>query len=417
MATLYLRKVVLLHASLVLHAHGRADFDEETCPMSWAAPAAVGESLVQTSSVRFLEEDGLNTLESSSLDRSAFLPLLIQQDASVGLARETESQAARLGPWLVQIGESAYARFKAVSNTDKSPPTWLIFVVTLLFVNVIIVFIMILRPAAFGSGNGRGEQALTEEQWADRKGEARGASPTRSFPKMSSPPNPTRTWANSVGTPKYGNEDDPSKLPAGVPSDTQFCPDLVVPQHCECILVLPLNMSQAKSKFEVTDVNGGPILCVVPEPQENGRLWRASITASSGEMLAQCCEVRHQPTGVSTGEFHLLRAGGQYFAKLVHSPLQDSYLLTLLNGGVLRFWGNFEKYTVNITDEANRLFATTEIGPSDFNPHGKYCRLRVDALGDVGLALCGLLCVGQHEMSQRGQSIQGSGQSNVPRTA
>jgi hypothetical protein len=203
----------------------------------------------------------------------------------------------------------------------------------------------------------------------------------------------------------YSSDDDePSKFSTGgVPSDSQFCPDLVVPQHCECILILPLDISQAVSAFEVTDVNGSSVLRVVPQPPTAGRLWRATITSASGELLAQCCEARHQANSTAASEYHLMRAGGQYFAKLMHSPVQDRYLLTLLSGGVLHFWGNFENRVVNITDDANRLFATTEIGSADYDPQGKYCRLRVAPLADVGLALCGLLCVGQHTLSQRNQ--------------
>lgn len=192
-----------------------------------------------------------------------------------------------------------------------------------------------------------------------------------------------------------------TKKRIATPSEMQCCPDLVVPQHCECILLLPLDLGKTHSSFAITDVNGSPVLNASPQAASMMNPWRATVTTATGENLVQCCEARQGPEA----EFHILKAGGQLFARLTYSPSRDGvgdrYLLTLRSGAVLHFWGNFENCAVNITDDGNRLLSTTEIGPANFDLEGKYCRLRVAPLADVGLALCGLLCIGQHMTSQR----------------
>lgn len=207
------------------------------------------------------------------------------------------------------------------------------------------------------------------------------------------------------------SDDDERQMPKRIPtaSEMQCCPDLVVPQHCECILLLPLDLGKTNTSFAIIDVNGSPVLHASPQAASMLNPWRATVTTATGEQLVQCCEARQGPEA----EFHILRAGGQLFAKLTYSPspdgVRDRYLLTLRSGAALHFWGNFDNCAVNITDDGNRLLSTTEIGPANFAPDGKYCRLRVAPLADVGLALCGLLCIGQHMTSQRLTSLERQG--------
>jgi hypothetical protein len=219
--------------------------------------------------------------------------------------------------------------------------------------------------------------------------------PNQGFPGSylgsSTPPPPMGSGSASRGT-----------SPRMAYRDGSFCPELIVPQQSECILLMPIDSARRSSSFEVTDVNGNIVLRVVPEQPRFGNLWRASIQTANGELLAQCCEARYQPSSGAAREFLLLRAGGDTYGKLRHSPAQDRYLLTLVNGTSLHFWGNFENQSVNFTDDKDRLFATTETGVSaDFDPRGQYCRLRIAPLVDVGLTLCGLLCIGQHMTDQK----------------
>jgi hypothetical protein len=180
-------------------------------------------------------------------------------------------------------------------------------------------------------------------------------------------------------------------------TDSQFCPDLIVPQHNECILCMPLNSDWANSSFEITDADGKEVLRVVTEPATAGRLWRATVTTTSGAVLAQCCEARSQASSsYSPPEFQLMRAGGQIWATLKPYPSNDRYSLTLLAGPSLQIFGNFDNHAINITDDRNRLYANTEIGPVAFDHGRQYCKVRVAPLADVGLALCGFLCVRHH---------------------
>jgi hypothetical protein len=126
-------------------------------------------------------------------------------------------------------------------------------------------------------------------------------------------------------------------------------------------------------------------------------LFGLQLKTSQGEMLAQCCPVRSDlMPGVQGGiEFQLLRADGEYFARLTRSQGEDRYMLSTVVGLQLHFWGSFEHYAVNITDEAAKLLATTEKCHVDFDPSGRYYRLRAAPLTDIGIVLCSLLCVHQ----------------------
>lgn len=183
--------------------------------------------------------------------------------------------------------------------------------------------------------------------------------------------------------------------------EAQFCPDLVVPQHCECILLVPFNTSGAGAmSFDISDMNGSTVLRATThnpggsEHSLGAGLWRVFLTSAAGDALAQCREVR--PSTSSAGpsgatEFHFLRNGGHYFAKLMARG-QDRYELHTLAGKRLHFWGNFQARAVNVTDDSGRLLATTELHTESFEDAQRF-RLRVAPLTDVGLALCGLLCI------------------------
>lgn len=192
-----------------------------------------------------------------------------------------------------------------------------------------------------------------------------------------------------------------------------FCPDLIVPQGCECILIIPVRPINDDPPFEVTDMNGNVVLGVserlttlhsshrmaANRMQDDAPSMRRLIIATAqGDILAQCCAARpSKPPGErGSAEFHLLRASGEYFATLTRngSP-QDQYALQTLNGKRLHFWGSFESqyHAVNITDQEGKLVATTENCTVTFDGTAEYYRLRVAPLTDVGLVLCSLLCI------------------------
>lgn len=176
-----------------------------------------------------------------------------------------------------------------------------------------------------------------------------------------------------------------------------FCPDLVVPQQCECILVVPVYAPVGS--FSISDMNGRPVLQANTQMQGQGLLWQLHLQTATGESLARCIEVRPNGPGSSMSlgnvEFHISDAKGNHFATLMQVQGQQRFELTTQNGFKLHFYGNFQTQAVNITDKEDSLLATTEPCGEDFDQTGIYYRLRVAPLANVGHSLCALLCIGQ----------------------
>lgn len=214
--------------------------------------------------------------------------------------------------------------------------------------------------------------------------------------------------------------------------DPYFCPDLVVPQSCECILLIPIQ-PLGQGSFEVTDLTGHAVLRVVPR-QANVKPWgpasalalggreaascrearlglqRLVLLTGHGTILAQCGLAPGRPAAAQraqgrAAEFHILRSSGDYFAKLTRNEGQERYTLGTRTGTRLYFWGSFERHAANVTDDSGKLLATTEehasgampvstpVGPAGASKESSHYKLRVAPLMDVGLVLCGLLCI------------------------
>jgi len=463
--TVWLVVLALSTASTVVvdeavHGLTNVDMDDGTCATTVTATTTLGASLMQMASARVnnvaLKEDvGIakvlalaSVMDRSSPDNSwntsspkistghdqnrtlfskervSFFPFRIHT------ALETVSSLLQTGN---AMGHSALLACISACTSSLLASTSAIF---LIFLMILCIGACAFTMIANSSGRGGLGSSLASEAQLPPELIARGKAPqqssrnlfqgspqlsvrnARAFPRVAGssklpPPLGKRSPAGRSGQPfakvmdGMSSSDDERQMTKRIatPSEMQCCPDLVVPQHCECILLLPLDLGKTHSSFAITDVNGSPVLNASPQAASMMNPWRATVTTATGEHLVQCCEARQGPEA----EFHILRAGGQLFAKLTYSPspdgVGDRYLLTLRSGAVLHFWGNFDNCAVNITDDGNRLLSTTEIGPANFDPEGKYCRLRVAPLADVGLALCGLLCIGQHMTSQRRVSI------------
>jgi len=171
-----------------------------------------------------------------------------------------------------------------------------------------------------------------------------------------------------------------------------FCPDLVVPQQCECILVVPVYAPLGN--FNICDMNGRTVLQAFTQIEGQGHLWQLHLqTVADRQTLARCIEVR-SPSG--SVEFRILDAKGMAFATLKQVQGQQRFeLTTTQNGFKLYFYGNFQTQAINVTDEDDSLLATTEPCGMDFDQTGIYYRLRVAPLANVGHSLCALLCIGQ----------------------
>lgn len=184
------------------------------------------------------------------------------------------------------------------------------------------------------------------------------------------------------------SEGDARRSTAG--ADPQFCPDLVVPEQCECILVVPVYAPAGA--FNICDMNGRAVLHANTHPPGRGGGWSLNVKTATGEVLANCIEVGRPG---SCDEFRILDAKGAFFASLVQLHSQQRFVLTTRSGYKLHLWGNFQTQAVNITDEDGGLVATTEPCGIDLDQTGAYYRLRVAPLVNVGHSLCALFCIGQ----------------------
>jgi len=227
-------------------------------------------------------------------------------------------------------------------------------------------------------------------------------------PAANSAPNKTIHTRDmgSIGHPSIGGAPPTrSTLGRSTIGGTAFCPELLVPQSCECVLVIPVGPAV---DFSITDVSGNVVLCArtstpntsanvdprdpVASAQAKGAL---TLTTVNGHTLALVCPSDSTPgtvPSVSASEFNLIRNDGECYARLACME-EGRYQLTTLGGVPLNFWGSFVDHAVNVTEEGRGLLATTELCHVDFDPSGEYYRLRVAPATDVGLVLCSLLAV------------------------
>jgi len=184
----------------------------------------------------------------------------------------------------------------------------------------------------------------------------------------------------------------------------QFCPDLVVPEQCECILVVPVYAPNGS--FSICDMHGRAVLHAFTSA--NGAAWRLDVQSATGETLARCVEARPSVGSAAAGngfEFHMLDAHGQFYARLVQLHGEERFVLTTQSGLKLHLWGNFQTQAINVSDEEDSLLATTEPCGADFGQTGSYYRLRVAPLENVGHSLCALLCIGQILRARQGSAV------------
>jgi len=221
-------------------------------------------------------------------------------------------------------------------------------------------------------------ESYNVKSWADNWG--------KNFPLGSRP--------NSQRFPAVPESNPPVAAAASAPMIVQsskvdimdfLCPDFVVPASCECNLRVPAKAVKGSS-FDVTELDGQKVMQI--NFQKQGGQQLIVLTSKSGDVLAQC-----GPAPDTPGEFHLLRAHGEYFGKLVQGNSRDEYSVRTPSGAELTFRG--AAFNVDIVDTWGRLLATTEpeIGSGTSSPGNEACVLRVAPLTDVSLVICGLLIV------------------------
>lgn len=183
--------------------------------------------------------------------------------------------------------------------------------------------------------------------------------------------------------------------------DSEFCPDLVVPQGCECILIVPSKTTRGSSRG-ITDASGNVVLHisdVVASEHQPGTLRKALVDIEN-ETLAMCGCVRQPTDDVQRQNFELLRENGEAWARLSYEAVpnsEDKCVIETKNGQQFYLVGSIRHNVLNMIDAQGSLIATTEpilqVEPGQ-TPGDTY-RLRVAPLVDVGMVLCSLICT-QH---------------------
>jgi len=338
------------------------------------------------------------------------------------------------GALLQQQAAALQQQTAELVRTRSGTGVVMLVLVLLLLAGLVVSLAAQMRPGAFRRGSGGSAAGAALIGTGLRRARSGGELSRSSSRSQSAPLRPTSPRAEPATQPasaKELNEASSRNL------DAFFCADLVVPQSCECILLVPIQ-PLTQGPFEVVDLNGNVVLQVTPRhasfrpfagsaPSTStgdagrdpaGPLQRLIVMTSYGNMLAQCGVAPGRSTSSRRGvEFHLLRAAGDYFAKLTSNDAKegggsclgatggpsfpiakDRFTLATRTGMRLHFWGSLEHHAMNVTDDPGKLLATTESGGSlekQANASGEptYYKLRVAPLMDVGLVLCGLLCI------------------------
>jgi len=205
-------------------------------------------------------------------------------------------------------------------------------------------------------------------------------------------------------------------LSSPAPQKSYLCDDLVVPQHSECLLLIPRYPPPSRERFDVLDTTGTVVLQVTKRgsgPPASAQALDAGVcrllltSAQGGDSLAQCCQVRTTsvPGSCEVTQFQVLTGAGDYFGGLSRTAQSDQYefVLSVADGQKLIFRGDKEQYSWRVTDADGKMVANTEMCHVTFEvapvagARGGYFRLRLAQQTDVGAILCGLLCI--HQLS------------------
>lgn len=199
-----------------------------------------------------------------------------------------------------------------------------------------------------------------------------------------------------------------NKVPLESSQVGDFCPDLIVPAGCECILIVPSRPKRGEP-FDITDNTGSTVLTVTDDASSAGSAFPRRALVAGGIVLATCGRAESSvPSSMLTNiDFELISSKEDVWADLKYEPRegsteQDRCTIKSKTGRQLLVMGSVRHNALNITDQHGGLLATTEpmssTGPLGHAP-GTIFRLRVAPQADVGLVLCALICL-QHLSTQ-----------------
>lgn len=187
-------------------------------------------------------------------------------------------------------------------------------------------------------------------------------------------------------------------------------PQLVVPDDCECALVLKMPTSEWRGSFSICDTRGSAVLKVmitnVLGTGSTGGQPALEIHLSSVSQpiskVARCRLLR-----VSTKPTFLVYQGEstELFATLT-SDTAGKAQLVLAEGSAFALLGE-DLESLRFVDENNLLHGTCEPhDPTESSAvanvgggEGKLCLVRIGPLSDAGLVLCGFICFHQLKLA------------------
>jgi len=192
-------------------------------------------------------------------------------------------------------------------------------------------------------------------------------------------------------------------------TDSHFCPALVIPE--ECTLLVP-TATLSQGPFDIVDETYRTVVHVEPRAQkvqpstvlggtdaEQRQQYRLVLTTDEGRMLAQCgplCQAH---------ECLMLQATDDLFANIT-GPEENAYTLTTRTDLELSFictsedygWSVIDKSSERLVAKASKLPAsgdTLSVASPQSSQGPPTYRVQMMPLMDVGLVLCGFLCI-QH---------------------
>eukprot|EP00419_Tripos_fusus_P084024 CAMPEP_0172934440 /NCGR_PEP_ID=MMETSP1075-20121228/221012_1 /TAXON_ID=2916 /ORGANISM="Ceratium fusus, Strain PA161109" /LENGTH=482 /DNA_ID=CAMNT_0013795793 /DNA_START=57 /DNA_END=1504 /DNA_ORIENTATION=- len=191
-----------------------------------------------------------------------------------------------------------------------------------------------------------------------------------------------------------------------------LCPDLLVPKACECNVSVDLKPAPSATT-SVTDATGNKVMLVSVQGSTSNQATfprdarRVVLTTEEGYVLAQC-----RGSQQVDGEFHLLRADGELFAKLWQSESQSRgpdlkehlvYTVRCPTGAEWHFRRDLPQLTFDVTDSAGRVLAMSRPEADPRSPerpkqhsvgvNSHVSRVRVASLMDVSVVICGFLTI------------------------
>jgi hypothetical protein len=195
---------------------------------------------------------------------------------------------------------------------------------------------------------------------------------------------------------------------AGDVKPKALSPQLVVPDDCECALVLKNPSSTWRGSFDVCDTRGSPVLQVsiqdtIVSTQQALEIQLCS-SAAPGQVVARCrvLKASKNPT------FCVYQKETSEVFATVTSEIAGRARLVLAAGGYFDFLSD-DPANVRAVDEHGQLHGTSESYapsresgalPSMFTDETNMSLVRVGPLSDAGLVLCGLMCLHQLNLAK-----------------